>query len=214
MAAGDTSATVARQLASHHLQILGHCATTPTDGLGDGTILLVGPKEPEFWAHFSVSPEITDTAPDPLDRWSQRVLTEIAQRTGSLALFPFGGPPYRPFQSWAERTGRFWASPIGFLVHDTGGLFASFRGALLLPETIAPAQAKDRPCDACAQPCRSACPVGAFENGYDVAACKAHLASPEGADCMNLGCRARRACPVGQGNRVAAQANFHMEAFR
>ena len=33
--------------------------------------------------------------------------------------------------------------------------------------------------------------------------------------CMDLGCRARDACPVGRDYRYApGQANFHMQAFR
>jgi hypothetical protein len=51
--------------------------------------------------------------------------------------------------------------------------------------------------------------------GYDVAACVAHIDSPRGTDCMEEGCRARRACPVGAAHRYSdGQANFHMRAFR
>jgi hypothetical protein len=48
---------------------------------------------------------------------------------------------------------------------------------------------------------------------YDVAACGAHIASPE-ADCLAVGCHARSACPVGEEWRYAeAQTRFHMAAF-
>jgi hypothetical protein len=58
--------------------------------------------------------------------------------------------------------------------------------------------------------------VNAFTpTGYDVAACVAHIDSPRGTDCMEEGCRARRACPVGIEHRYSdEQANFHMRAFR
>ena len=61
----------------------------------------------------------------------------------------------------------------------------------------------------------AACPVDAFTpNGYDVAACGGHIATAAGADCMDLGCRARRACPIGRKHQYEAdQARFHMAAF-
>jgi hypothetical protein len=57
--------------------------------------------------------------------------------------------------------------------------------------------------------------VAAFTaEGYDVAACAGHIATPAGADCLGEGCRARRACPVGaQHHYPAAQARLHMSAF-
>ncbi|MEL6839105.1 MAG: ferredoxin [Pseudomonadota bacterium] len=195
-----------RQLHAYGLRTLGQCPD------GADHIILIGPDEPAFWPIFTDSPEYRDGAANPLDRWSQRVLTRTAAEFEAEPLFPFGGPPYAPFFTWAVNTGRFWASPIGFLVHDEVGLFVSFRGALRMPGA-APITTAQKPCDTCAQPCASACPVGAFDGGYDVAACKAHVMSDAGSDCRNGGCLARRACPVGQGNRLPAQAAFHMEAF-
>ncbi len=193
-------------LAAHALIQLGQVETE------NGCLVLIGPDEPAFWPHFQLSAEASDGQPDPLDRWSRRILDQVAADFDAQALFPFGGPPFHPFQTWARDTGRFWASPIGFLVHDTAGLFVSFRGALLL-KTGSSDAARENPCPPCAAPCKSSCPVDAFADGYDVAACKAHISSPEGADCLALGCRARRACPVGQGNRLPQQAAFHMKAF-
>ena len=208
-----TSEKIATLLRPFGLVDLGLCPTQDSDGLNAETIVLVGPDEPRFWPIFTQSAEYADGHPNPLDRWSRSVLTDVAGQLDGAAVFPSDGPPFLPFQSWALRTGRFWASPIGFLVHETGGLFASFRGALTLPFTM-PQTTGAKPCDTCVDhPCASACPVSAFADGYDVAACKTHLNSPQGTDCMTEGCRARRACPVGQGNRLPAQAAFHMEAF-
>jgi len=188
------------------LQHLGDCPD------GASTISLIGPDEPRFWPIFKASNEYQDGRDNPLDRWSERVISKIAEDCGAEALFPFGGPPYAPFFTWAKRSGRFWASPIDFLVHDAAGLFVSFRGAL---RWSLPAQAGNasQPCLTCTEPCKTACPVDAFKDGYDVAACKAHVISDAGRDCRTRGCLARRACPVGQGNRLSAQAAFHMEAF-
>jgi len=203
----DRLSTLPNTLATERLVILGHTADD------DGTILLIGPDEPAFWPHFTQSAEYSDGAPDPLDRWSTRVLTRVANDIAAEPIFPFRGPPFHPFFTWAMASGRFTASPINFLVHDTVGLFASFRGALKIPEKQ-DAQRVHSPCTTCAQPCATACPVDAFADGYDVAACKAHINSPAGADCLTKGCLARRACPVGQGHRLPAQAAFHMKAFQ
>ncbi|MEL7179873.1 MAG: ferredoxin [Pseudomonadota bacterium] len=201
-----TQDVLSRALSTFGLQQLGDCQD------GTDTITLIGPDEPRFWSIFCDSPEYKDGEADPLDRWSCRVLTAVAEEHNAEALFPFGGPPYAPFFTWAKQTGRFWASPIGFLVHDEMGLFVSFRGAIRWHKP-AKVGTNPQPCVTCTQPCATACPVGAFDDGYDVAACKAHVRSDAGATCRTKGCLARKACPVGQGTRLPAQAAFHMEAF-
>lgn len=179
-------------------------------------LVLLGPREPGFWDQFTSSQEYRDGRPDPLDRWSTRVIDALADRLGGQALFPFGGPPYRPFYRWALRTGRCHVSPLKLLVHDRAGLFVSFRGALALPMALDWPMLPPAPCETCAtQPCRSACPVGALSDaGYDVGSCRGYLHSSAGADCLGGGCRARRACPVSSTyGRVPEQSAFHMTAF-
>ncbi len=189
------------------LRPLGECQD------GADVITLIGPDEPHFWPIFRASPEYGDGAPNPLDRWSARVVSTIAAEHNGTAIFPFGGPPYAPFQNWALKSGRCWTSPIGFLVHEDAGLFVSFRGAIRQPGR-AVIGTWPCPCDTCEdQPCKAACPVDAFADGYDVGRCKTYLRSPNGASCMKRGCAARRACPVGQANRLPDQAAFHMKAF-
>jgi hypothetical protein len=182
------------------------------------TIVLAGMTGREGWSAFAASPEASDGLADPLDRWSRRVIEALAHELGGRALFPFGGPPFWPFQQWARRAEPVHPSPIGVLIHPRYGLWHSYRGALGLSEAVAipqPAVAPS-PCESCTgRWCLSACPVGAFwDAGYDVAACAGHLRSAAGADCMGLGCRARRACPVGAEHAYwPEQANFIMRAF-
>lgn len=202
----DRYAHLSELLEPPALTVLGHTSDGPQ------TLALIGPDEPAFWDRFTDSPEYRDGEADPMDRWSRRVLTDIATQVEGEAVFPFGGPPFEPFQSWALASGQFWTSPIGFLVHQTRGLFVSFRGAIRLP-VAQPTPVGASPCPDCPAPCAVACPVDAFRHGYDVAACKAHIATPAGRDCLTRGCRARRACPVGQGLRLPDHARFHMEAF-
>ncbi len=185
---------------------------------GTKTLLLLSPQEPQFWPAFTASPEYLDGAPEPMDRWSTRVIGQLAQDFGGQALFPFGGPPYLPFLQWAEASGRAWVSAIGLLIHDRAGLFISYRGALALPVHLAlPPQTGVSPCVSCAdQPCLSACPVGAMgPKGYDVPSCRAYIAGNSGRDCIDRGCAVRRACPVSVGyGRLPAQSAFHMKAFQ
>jgi ferredoxin len=181
---------------------------------GTRTLLLIGPAEPGFWPHLTAQPE-WDSKPDPVDRWSRRVIGRVACDLGAKAIFPFGGPPYHPFYAWALRSGQVWDSPVRLLVHSRQGLMVSFRGALALKEEMDLPAPAPRPCDACPAPCLTACPTGALTGaGYDVPACHAFLDRPEGAGCMTGGCLVRRACPVSQSYaRLPEQSAYHMGQF-
>ena len=209
-----TLTQIEQALAPHYLQILGGFHPTPADAAPDGcnTLLMIGPDESGFWSHFQATPEYSDTQPNPMDRWSSRVLNGIADGIDARAVFPFGGPPWHPLVGWALRPGRTWASPVELLVHETAGLFVSFRGALVLDTLLDLPDPSQRPCDTCVgQPCRMACPVGALTpDGYDVPACRNFLSV--GGACLTDGCAVRLACPIDAG-RQAAQSKFHMKAF-
>lgn len=180
---------------------------------GDRSIALLSPDEPDYWPHFQASEEARDGGPNPLDRWSTRVITRMADTLGGTALFPFEGPPWHPFPTWAVASGEAWHAPTGLIVHRRAGLFASYRGAIAFDAGLNSVTATS-PCPTCAQPCVTACPVDAFVGGgYDVPRCKAFLDTNEGQDCRTNGCRVRRACPVGQDRRLPAQSAFHMRSF-
>lgn len=210
--------TIAEQLRPHRLAVMGGFAANKDDTLPKGTktLLLLGPSEPGFWPHLKAQPEWTDGAPDPVDRWSRRIIGQTACNLEAKAIFPFGGPPWHPFYQWALRSGRAWDSPVRLLVHDEMGLFASYRGALALKEAIPLPPQPDKPCDTCTgKPCLTACPTAALTaKGYDLAACKTFLDSPQGENCMNNGCGNRRACPISQAYaRLPEQSAYHMRQF-
>ena len=149
---------------------------------------------------------------------SRRLIEALAHELGAKAFFPFGGPPFWPFQQWARRAEPVHPSPIGILIHPRYGLWHSYRGALGFGEKFAAPEPATipSPCDSCiGRWCLKTCPVGAFSpSAYDVAACVGHVKSAAGADCMGFGCRARRACPVGPEYAYdPEQANFFMRAF-
>ncbi len=201
-------AALAARLAPLGLEVLG---VAPE---GAGSVVLIGPDDRRFWLVFRASPEARDGAPDPLDRWSKRVIGGLAATFGGRAVFPSDGPPWPAFTRWALDSGRCRVSPVGMLVHDKAGLWVSFRGALIVPERLAARVNARAPCDDCpARPCLSACPAGALgPGGLDAAAC--HRWLDQGGDCMARGCAARRACPAGRlRGRVEAQSAFHMKAF-
>jgi ferredoxin len=182
------------------------------------SLVLLGNVGASIWPAFSASPENGDGRPHGLDRWTRRVIDGIARQFDAEALYPFGGPPWLPFQRWAQRAEPVAPSAIGILIHPDQGLWHAYRGALafagrLSLPTMTP---RPRPCDSCVErPCLSACPVGAFKpEGYDVDACRAHVAGAKGRICREGGCLARLACPVGREMAYPpAQMAFHMAAF-
>lgn len=210
-------ASIVERCAAAHLAVMGafHPGAEDKAPEGCGTLVLLGPKEPGFWAHVTGEPEFQDGAPDPIDRWSTRVISGLAEDLGVKAHFPFGGPPFEPFFTWAAASGAAWASPVMILVQAEAGLMVSYRGALAFAERIALPAPAAKPCPTCAQPCATACPVGALTpEGYDTDRCHAYLDTSAGADCLKRGCAVRRACPVSKSyGRSAAQSAYHMGMF-
>ena len=198
----------------HGLMLMG---TVHEDQNGQPQSVVLFGTGAGFWPLFTRSSEYQDGASDPLDRWSVRVVGSIAASVQGTAIFPFGGPPYAPFLSWAETTGEAFQSPAGMLVHQRAGMMISFRGAVRVQGQLARPAAAPSPCQNCAdQPCKTACPVDALsaERGYNVAACHDYLDTPDGQDCLQNGCKARRACPVSaRFGRDPAQSAFHMQRF-
>lgn len=205
-------------IAPHGLTISGAFHPPTNDPSDAKTLVLLSPNA-EFWAVFITDPEYTDNKPNPIDRWSTRIITTLAAELSARPQFPFGGPPYSPFLHWAKQSGRAFSSPLGMLVHDTFGMMISYRGALAFDTVIdLPKHAETSPCDTCAdKPCLTACPVNAITpaKGYDVASCHAYLDTSDGATCMTQACRIRMSCPVSVAvNRETAHNFLHMRAFK
>jgi hypothetical protein len=214
--------TIDRAAARSGLAPRGSLSLDPSERLGAladvRALVLLGMIGGSNWPAFAASLEFADGAPHPLDRWSRRTIGALADALGGVALYPFDGPPYWPFQRWAQRADSVWPSPLGLLIHAEYGLWHSYRGALAFAEDIfAPTRAASvSPCETCPdKPCLSACPVAAFSGqGYEVDVCAGHLRSQEGDECFSLGCLARRACPIGpEYAQGEAQSRFAMRAF-
>ena len=185
------------------------------------TAIMVGNRGPEFWrAFFQIdAPAVSN----PLEKWTESVLSDAALELDCAVLLPFVGPPYHPFLAWAQRADNVFPSPIGPLIHPEFGLWHAYRGLLVFDDLIKlpPRGIETSPCDSCAEKyCLTACPVDAVGSNGDVSeifnmpACLDYLSREEGRDCLGRGCLARRACPVGAAYLYEPeQANFHMAAF-
>jgi len=202
-------------LAPHGLILRGGFHPVATDNLpaDAGTAFLIGNAGGAMWKAFA--PE-SDGAENPLDRWTKQVVDPIAARFSARVLYPFDAP-HPPFQRWAQRAEAVYPSPLGMLIHPEFGLWHAYRAALLFHARVElpPRRDDPSPCHACdGRPCLSACPVGAFTGErYDVVACAGHI-RPSDANCLDVGCHARDACPIGRKHRYAdAQIRFHMAAF-
>ncbi len=175
-------------------------------------VVMVGNAGPELWRRFAAHAE---NGANALNDWSRNIIAPIAERHAACAVYPFDKPPL-PFLRWAMKAEPVAPSPLGMLIHPEYGLWHAYRAALIFDRPIAlPArEERARPCDSCPdKPCLATCPVGAFtEAGYDVPACAGHLSSAAGVACMDAGCLARAACPVGR-PYAREQARFHMRAF-
>ncbi|MBE1282891.1 MAG: ferredoxin [Rhodobacteraceae bacterium] len=212
---------IKRAAQAHGLEIYGalHPDETEVKMISGGTLILLGTGT-GFWPLFKASSEALDHAPDPIDRWSTRILGDLAHMFKGDPYFPFGGPPYTPFINWALASGRCFPSPAGPMVHDRMGMLISFRGALHLPfkfDIPAPLLPVS-PCDSCVdKPCTTTCPVGAMNlsGTYGLQDCYDFLETPAGSECMEIGCIARRACPLSQNaGRNPEQTSHHMRYFK
>lgn len=191
-------------------------------GRAVGTLVMIGnvgrAGGDPMWAAFA-GERSARPGPDPMNAWTRGAIDPLARDHGACALYPFGGPPHLPFQRWAMLAEPVSPSPLGLLIHPEYGLWHAYRAALAFAERLdLPARpAAASPCASCVEkPCLETCPVQAFDaKGYDAPRCALHLDAPEGADCMERACRARRACPVGaERAQQPDQALFHMRAFR
>ena len=77
------------------LALRGGFALTDAERVGPlataRTLVLLGFVGAEQWPAFAGSPEASDGAPHPLDRWSRRVVTALAAALGGDAAVPVRG---------------------------------------------------------------------------------------------------------------------------
>jgi len=220
------------ELARHGLSVLGGLSLTETlcakgeESFAGRAAILIGNTGHRMWPYILKSPEYSDGQSDPMNRWTRRVVSKLTQHVDGDARYPFN-IPYWPFQRIALATGNMHSSPLGILIHPEYGLWHAFRAVIIvspnsglsadIEEMIHQTQKVIHPCDTCAEkPCLNTCPVSAFDGvSLDREACFKYLDDGREPDCMNVGCAARNACPVGQDYKYEnTQVRFHMRSYR
>jgi len=187
------------------------------DGRQARSIVLLGNIGGSIWQPFSDWRQSNPHVADPLDQWSMATIRPVAHKLGGAAWFP-SEKPWKPFQQWAMRSEGLKPSPLGILVHPDYGLWHGYRGAIGFADSVIhpTVEIRPHPCDHCPdKPCLTTCPVGAIRpERFDVAACRTYLGGEGEGTCMQAGCQARNACPVGAEYRYpSGQLGFHMAAL-
>ncbi len=108
MAVPVTLRDIEAAIAPHGLVVRGGFAPEPSDGVplrADGraaaSVVLVGNVGPDMWRAFGAAgPQVGD---NPLNAWSERVISRAAADLGASPLFPFTGPSFLPFLRWAQK---------------------------------------------------------------------------------------------------------------
>lgn len=160
--------------------------------------------------------EAQDGAPEPLDRYTKRLVQGLAAQTlgGSVTalFFPFtDSVPALPFQRLGRAAGVGPASPLGLQIHPTYGPWWAYRALVAVDVPLERGRPLGDVCDGCPAPCITACPGDAVaRDGFRVSACHAHrrVAAP-----CRLSCAARVACVRAPDQRYSVeQLAFHMRA--
>tara|TARA_B100001123_G_scaffold69283_1_gene77431 strand:+ start:651 stop:1337 length:687 start_codon:yes stop_codon:yes gene_type:complete len=180
------------------------------------TVILIGNAGVELWRSFQEQAVLSRK--QPLDSWLRSVIEGLSECVGAHMLLPNEGPPFIPIQKWAMRAEPVYRSPIGILIHPEYGLWHVYRAALIFSTRLAlPIRSHNTsPCATCrTRPCLSVCPADAFlPDRFDASSCVSHVESNAGKNCLDKGCLARRACPVGKEYRYeVAQQAFHTHAM-
>ena len=184
---------------------------------GAAGALIVGSGGPTFFDRFEGSPEAVDNAPNPLDRYTERVIRRAVgaalEPAGSAHVvhFPFGVRPLIPFQRLGRAAGLGGPGPLGLQIHPTFGPWWAYRALIVLDRPLPAAAPPGDGCAGCDAPCVAACPAGAVaRGGFDVVACQARrlVAEP-----CRLSCIARITCVRGPEHRYRdEELAFHMRA--
>jgi epoxyqueuosine reductase QueG len=161
--------------------------------------------------------EARDGAPNPLDRYTARVVSAAARAAlaplgvAHAAAFPFGAHPLIPFQRLGRAAGLGGPGPLGLQIHPEFGPWWAYRGLGVVARPLPAAPGPGDGCAGCDAPCVAACPARAVaRGGFDVAACHARrlVAEP-----CRLSCDARIACVLGPAHRYRdVELAFHMRA--
>ena len=181
--------------------------------------LVVGSGGPTFFDRFEAAGvEAVDGAPNPLDRYTRRVVdAAVTSVLGSLGVghavfFPFAGlSPLIPFQRLGRAAGVGPPGPLGLQIHPVYGPWWAYRALIVVDRALHTGPSLEDTCSGCPAPCVGACPGAAVSTaGFSIPACHAErLRAPA----CRLSCAARIACVRGPEHRYRdEELAFHMIA--
>jgi epoxyqueuosine reductase QueG len=181
--------------------------------------VVVGSGGPAFFDCFQrAGIEAADRAPNPLDRYTRRVVE--AAVGGALApleiryavSFPFAGiSPLIPFQRLGRAAGIGPPGPLGLQIHPVYGPWWAYRALVVVDRPLSDGPSLGDVCAGCPAPCVGACPGSAVSRtGFSIPTCHAHRLRAEP---CRLSCAARVACVRGPEHRYRdEELAFHMAA--
>lgn len=185
--------------------------------------VLIGSGGRDFFERFVAETSGGDGAPNPLDRFTRRTVTEVVGAVMASApsgvayrvLFPFvgesPGTPVIPFQRLGRAAGLGGPGPLALQIHPEFGPWWAYRALLLLDQELPPTDPVGDGCAGCDAPCVAACPAHAVQTtGFVLDAC--HDRRLAAAACRES-CAARIRCVRGPQHRYSeSQLAFFMRA--
>jgi methylmalonic aciduria homocystinuria type C protein len=179
-------------------------APLPTFGRARALGVILGNTRalwPRFLAALAASPALASD-PDPLDRYTERVVAAIAP-PGAALFFAHqrSDAGWLPIQALAERAGLATLAPSGLSIHPTFGPWIALR-ALIVLDADAPATAPPRPI----KPCECARGCGPARE----ALARAGDPFDSRSDTWRAWAAVRLACPAGAAHRYPDdQLRYH-----
>ncbi len=203
----------------------GYSLSEAVDLANPRTVVMIGSGGPGFWRTFKQTPTTADPdelrqADGSIDAYSTMVVPRLAQivaaqGAGCEVFYPFGEPGRSvSFRRLAEHCGFGVAGTVlGTVIHPEFGPWVSLRGALVMDIELPGAEslAGYDPCEGCARPCVTACPIGTYESGtWDFASCVRYRLFEDGCP---TGCLSRLTCVVGRDQRYTDEEYGYRHEF-
>jgi hypothetical protein len=179
-------------------------------------VVVVGNAGRTLWPRFEAAPE-SKLRSNPLDRYTERVLREVAACCDPPARFALYTErrqgQYLPLVALAERAGFGAPGRVGVLLHPEYGPWVSIRGVLYLGfEVPFREPAAFDPCRGCPAPCASSCHGGVIgERSFDFARCFRTKITHRA---CRTACDARSACVLGPEHAFTTEQIEHHSRIR
>jgi hypothetical protein len=180
-------------------------ALLPADA-GSGTLLLLGNGGQSFWRGL---PEGAWARPEPLDSQSIIYATEFVEQSWPDSRYKLLYPSQSVvgLQQLGKLAGWHYPSPLMLGINPVFGLWYAYRALVWLEQALPSTSVMHfrSPCEQCEdQPCVSACPAGALQNGDRLLQDCMDFRLQPNSICQD-NCLARMRCPVASEHRYSPE---------